>query len=44
MTANIITEFPPFLENLENLEFCHFLYQAWKMAGICSNSGKNLEF
>ncbi len=29
---------------LENLEFCHFLFQAWKMHGICSKSGKNLEF
>ncbi len=36
--------FPPYLENLENLEFCHFLFQAWKMPGICSKSGKNLEF
>ncbi len=31
--------FPPYLENLE---FCHFLFQAWKMPGICSKSGKNL--
>ncbi len=31
---------PPYLENLENLEFCHFLFQAWKMPGICSKSGK----
>ncbi len=37
-------EFPPYLENLENVEFCHFLFQAWKMPGICSKSGKNLEF
>ncbi len=31
---------PPYLENLE---CCHFLFQAWKMPGICSKSGKNLE-
>ncbi len=35
------TGFPPYLENLE---FCHFLFQAWKMPGICSKSSKNLEF
>ncbi len=29
---------------LENLEFCHFLFQAWKMPGICSKSIKNLKF
>ncbi len=29
---------------LENLEFCHFLFQCWKISGICSKSGKNLEF
>ncbi len=39
-----ISGFPPYLENLENLEFCHFLFQAWKMPGICSKSSKNLEF
>ncbi len=39
-----IPGFPPYLENLENLEFCHFLFQAWKMPGICSKSRKNLEF
>ncbi len=38
------TGFPPYLENLENLEFCYFLFQAWKMPGICSKSSKNLEF
>ncbi len=38
------TGFPPYLENLENLEFCHLIFQAWKMPGICSKSGKNLAF
>ncbi len=33
--------FPPYLENLE---FCLFFFQAWKMPGIYSKSGKNLEF
>ncbi len=32
------------LENLENLEFCHFHFQAWKLPGICSKSGKNRQF
>ncbi len=27
-----------------NLEFCHFLSQEWKMPGIWSKSGINLEF
>ncbi len=31
---------PPYLENLENLEFCHLLLQAWKMHRICSKSGR----
>ncbi len=34
--AFFITGFPPYLENLE---FCHFFFQAWKM-----EFGKNLEF
>ncbi len=29
------------LENLKNMEFCHFLFQTWKMPGICSKIGKN---
>ncbi len=33
--------FPPYLENLE---FCHFLFHAWKMPGICSKSGKTWNF
>ncbi len=33
--------FPPYLENLKNWEFCHLLFQAWKMPGICSKSGEN---
>ncbi len=33
--------FPRYLENLENLEFCHLHFQTWKMPGICSKSGKN---
>ncbi len=33
--------FPPYLENLE---LCHFLFEAWKMPGIYSKSSKNLEF
>ncbi len=33
-----LSAFPPYLE------FCHFLFQAWKMPGICSKSGQNLEF
>ncbi len=48
--------FPPYLVNLENLVFCHFLFQSWKMSGICfkkkmvktwnfnSKHGKNLQF
>ncbi len=39
-----IPGFPPYLENLENLELCHFLFQTWKMPGICSKSGANLKF
>ncbi len=35
-----ITGFPPYRENPE---FCHFLFQAWKMPGICSKSRKNLD-
>ncbi len=38
---SILLGFPTYLENLENLEFFHFLFQAWKMHGICSKSYKN---
>ncbi len=34
----------PYPENLENLEFCLLLFQAWIMHGICSKSGENQEF
>ncbi len=36
-----VSGFPPYLKNLE---FCHLLFQAWKMSGICSKSKKSLEF
>ncbi len=36
--------FPPYLENFINLDFGHFLFHDWKMPGICSKSGKTLEF
>ncbi len=36
--------FLPYLENLENLEFCHLLFQIWKMPGICSKSRKTWNF
>ncbi len=26
-----LSGFPPYLENLENMEFSHLLFQAWKM-------------
>ncbi len=35
------TGLPPYLENLE---FCHLLFQVWKMSGVFSKSAKNLEF
>ncbi len=35
---------PPYMENPENLEFCHFLFQTWKIPGICSKSGKTWNF
>ncbi len=25
------TGFPPYLENLEHLEFCHLIFQAWNL-------------
>ncbi len=28
----------------ENLEFCHLLFQGWKMSGICSKSWKTWNF
>ncbi len=34
------TGFTGCLENLENLEFCHLRFQAWKMPGICSKTEK----
>ncbi len=50
----VISGFPPYLENHENLEFCYLLFQVWKMPGICwkivktwnfySKLGKNLYF
>ncbi len=39
----VISGFPPYLENHENLEFCYLLFQAWKMPGICSKSMKSME-
>ncbi len=33
-----------YLENLENLEFCHLCFQAWKMPEICSKGGKTWNF
>ncbi len=38
------TWFPCYLENLENLEFCYLLFQAWKMLEICSKPRKNMWF
>ncbi len=35
-----LTGFPPYLENLENVEFCHLLFQVWKMLEFCSKSSK----
>ncbi len=28
----------------ENLEFCHLVFQAWKMHGMCSQCGKKWNF
>ncbi len=36
-----ITVFPPYLENLE---FYHVLFHAWKVPGMCSKSSEKLEF
>ncbi len=47
------TGFLLYLENLDNLEFCHLHFQAWKIPAICSNKkletleltpGKNFKF
>ncbi len=40
----LYTRFPHYLENFENLEFCNLLFHAWKMPGIGSKCGENLEF
>ncbi len=40
----MFTGFPLYLENIENLEFCYLLFQAWKMHKICSKIGEKLEF
>ncbi len=40
----VITGFPPYLENLENLDFCNLFFQAWNMPRMWSKSEKKLEF
>ncbi len=37
---DVYSGFPPFPKNLEILEFCHILFQAWKMPGIAQNVRK----
>ncbi len=40
------TGFPPYLENFENLEFCHLLFHAWnllKEGGKHESLNQNLE-
>ncbi len=40
----IITGFPPYLENLENLEFYYFLFQAWqKVVNTWNFNSKSLK-
>ncbi len=40
----VFLTYSPYLENLEYLEFCHLLFQVWKMHWNCSKSGKTLNF